>query len=340
MTAAKPRIVLVPHFRRMEEIFDSATLGRLHDVAEVVWGRNEPMPQHEFAEALQVADGVVFGTWNYGSDAVAAAGQNLKWIHEVAGSHHHPDLDYATCFERGILVGSCAPAFGPAVAEMAMALTLAAARLVPEGDAAFKAGREQWLHAGTEGAVTLFGKTIGFVGAGGLSRSLQALLGPFDVELLAYDPWLSPGELEKRGIGAAHLEDLFDRSEVVFVLAVPSPENRGLVSRALMERLGPSDILAVISRAHLVDFDALTQLLHQRAFRAVIDVFPQEPMPADHPIRTAPGVVLSAHRAGAIPEALEEIGRMVVDDLADLAAGREPARMQYATPGMIERLLA
>jgi phosphoglycerate dehydrogenase-like enzyme len=71
---------------------------------------------------------------------------------------------------------------------MALALSLAAARLVTEGDADLRAGTEQWLHDGNEGAVTLFDKTVGFVGAGGLSVHLQRLLDPFGVRILAHDP--------------------------------------------------------------------------------------------------------------------------------------------------------
>jgi phosphoglycerate dehydrogenase-like enzyme len=67
-------------------------------------------------------------------------------------------------------------------------------------------------------------------------------------------------------------------------------------------------------------------------------VFPTEPFDPNHGIRGAKGAVLSAHRAGAIPEALLEIGRMVVDDLEALLAGRTPTRMQYATPQLIARL--
>ena len=74
----------------------------------------------------------------------------------------------------------------------------------------------------------------------------------------------------------------------------------------------PGAVLALISRSHLVDFDALTELVTAGRFKAVIDVFPQEPLPADHPIRRAPGVVLSAHRAGSVARDLRLIGRMVV----------------------------
>lgn len=334
----KPRVIVAPDFRSMDEIFDAPTLDRLHDLVDVVWGRDGPMPQAEFGAAMREATAVVFGTWHYGRDAIAAAGPMLRHVFEVSGSHHHPDLNYPVCLERGISVGGCAHAFGPAVAEMALALSLAAARLVTEGDADFRAGRERWLHDGTVGAVSLFGKTVGFVGAGGLSSSLQELLQPFRVRLVAYDPWLDEEVLRRRGIEAVDLPTLFAESDLVYVLAVPSPDNYELVSRELMSLLRPNAILAVMSRAHLVDFEAMTDLVLEGRFRVAVDVFPSEPFDSNHRIRNARGAVLSAHRAGAIPEALREIGRMVVDDLEAVLAGRQPTRMQYATPEMVRSL--
>jgi phosphoglycerate dehydrogenase-like enzyme len=168
-----------------------------------------------------------------------------------------------------------------------------------------------------------------------LSRNLQRLLDPFAVRFIAHDPWLAAGDLRDRGIEPVDLPTLFSASDLVYVLAVPTPDNHQLVSRELMELLHPGSILAVMSRAHLVDFEALTDLVLADRFRAAIDVFPTEPFDAHHRIRRARSAVLSAHRAGAIPEALLEIGRMVVDDLESLLAGREPVRMQYATPEMV-----
>jgi phosphoglycerate dehydrogenase-like enzyme len=331
-------VIVAPDFRRMDEIFDPPTLDRLHAVADVRWGRDGPMPQADFEAALRDATAVVFGTWHYGRAAIPDAGPSLRHVLEVAGGHEHPEVNYRACLERGLTLGSCAPAFGPAVAEMALAMSLAAARLVTEGDAAFRRGDERWLHAGNIGAWSFRGRTFGFLGAGGLSRALQALLEPFDARILAHDPWVEPDELRQRSIEPVDLEALFIRSDVVYVLAVPTPDNHHLVSRRLMELLEPGNVLAVISRAHLVDFDAMTDLVLERRFRAAIDVFPEEPLDRAHPIRRAPAAVLSAHRAGAIPEALLSIGRMVVDDLEALLEGREPTRMQYATPETIRHL--
>jgi len=96
-------------------------------------------------------------------------------------------------------------------------------------------------------------------------------------------------------------------------------------------------VLVLISRAHVVDFDALTELVLAGRFKAAIDVFPIEPFPADHPIRRAPGAVLSAHRAGSVKEGLWEIGRMVVDDLEVIARGLPPQRLQVAQPELVNR---
>jgi phosphoglycerate dehydrogenase-like enzyme len=104
-----------------------------------------------------------------------------------------------------------------------------------------------------------------------------------------------------------------------------------MISGELMGRLRPSDVLVLISRAHVVDFEAMTDLLIEERFSAGIDVFPAEPLAPDHPIRSAGNAVLTAHLAGALPEALLEIGRMVVDDLEAIFNDHPPARMQYAT---------
>ena len=84
------------------------------------------------------------------------------------------------------------------------------------------------------------------------------------------------------------------------------------------------------SRAAVVDFDALIDLAASGRLRVATDVFPEEPVPPDHRVRKAPGMLLSAHRAGGIPEAFARIGEMVVDDLALILRGLPPVRLQPA----------
>lgn len=334
MIPDKPRVVVDPHFRRMDEIFSPADLVRLHAAVEVVWGRDEPMPLEEAQEALSTAVAVICSTWRYSMDLAHAPA--LRAIIDVAGAFPRT-LDYAACFARGVRVLTAAPAFGPQVAEMALGLALAASRDIVGGDRAMRAGTERYLHAGNAGSFLLYGKQVGFIGYGSLARSLHPLLVPFGCRILAFDPWLADSYLRRQGVEPVPLEHLLADSRVIFVLAAPTVENRALLSRELLELIAPGAVVVLISRAHVVDFDALTELVRAGRFKAAIDVFPTEPLAGDHPIRQATGAVLSAHRAGSVQEGLWEIGAMVVDDLEAMARGLPPQRLQVAQPEVIAR---
>jgi len=332
----KRKIILDPYGRTLAEIFDPADLQRLYAMADVVWGRDEPMPADAFAQAQADAYAIVTGRWRYGS---VAEMPHLRAILEVGGRHPSPQaLDYKRCFAQGIRVLSCAPAFGPMVAEMALGMVLAAAREIVAGHMAFTTGEEKWLHAGNVNTFTLYNQTVGLIGYGSLARCLRPLLAPFHCKIQVYDPWLPTTYLVNQAVAPVSLETLLETSKVIFVLAIPSAENKALLGREELSRIQPDAVFALISRSHLVDFDALTELVTAGRFKAVIDVFPQEPLPLDHPIRKAPGVVLSAHRAGSVVQDLRNIGRMVVNDLEALLAGLPPLEMQVAQPEIVFRL--
>lgn len=330
---AKPKVLVDPHFRRMDEIFSPVDRERLDRTVDVLWGRDEPMPAEAARAVLSEARAVICSGWRYGP---VPAG--LRAIIDVSGAFPG-GLDYDACFAQGVRVLSAAPAFGPQVAEMALGLALAVGREIVDGDAAMRAGTEQWLHAGNAGTFQLFDQPVGMIGYGSIARSLRTLLAPFRCKLSVYDPWLSDGYLRSQDVEPVDLPQLLQNSRVIFVLASPTMENGALLSREMLEQIRAGSTMILISRAHVVDFDALTELLLARRFRAGIDVFPTEPLPADHPIRSAPGTVLSAHRAGSVREGLWDIGRMVVDDLEAIARDLPPQRLQQAQPELINRLV-
>jgi phosphoglycerate dehydrogenase-like enzyme len=106
----------------------------------------------------------------------------------------------------------------------------------------------------------------------------------------------------------------------------------------MLNLIAPDAVLVLMSRAHVVDFDALTDMLYAGRFRAAIDVFPEEPVPAGHPIRHAPNVILSAHRAGSVAGELRAIGHLVANDLEAMLSGLPPQQMQVAQPELVRRL--
>ena len=269
-STGRPRVVVDPHGRRLSEIFSPGDLARLHDIAEVVWGQDEPMPVDAARDAMSDAVAIVTAGWRYGP--IPASASKLRAIIDVSGGLP-ASLDYADCFARGIHALTAAPGFARQVAEMALGMALASCRSIVAGDRAMRAGQEKWMHAGNEDTFMLFDQPVGFIGFGGIARALQPLLAPFHCPISAFDPWLGDGYLRSQGVTPVSLEHLVESSRVVFVLAAPTPSNQALLDRAVLERFQPGAVLVLVSRAHVVDFDAMTELVGQGRLRAVPGVW-------------------------------------------------------------------
>ena len=333
----KEKVILDPYFRKMANIFTPEDRQRLYTAADVVWGKDEVMPEEEIEKVRGEAVALITGYWRHGD---VARFPNLHAILEVGGGFPPlTSLDYPACFARGIRVLSCAPAFGPAVAEMGLGLALASARQIAWTDQAFRGSEPHWSHTAFETEIgepfTLYGKPVGFIGFGSLARALKPLLEPFGCPIQAYDPWLTDIYLHRQGVTPVGLDALLSSSRVIFVLALPTASNKGMLSREKLGLIRPDAVFVLLSRSHLVDFDALTEMVLAGRFRAAIDVFPEEPLPRDHPIRQARHAVLTSHRAGAIGEGLLNIGRMVADDIEAICRGLVPQALQAAQPEFI-----
>lgn len=325
----KPTVIVDPHFRTMGEVFSPADRQRLDDLAHVVWGQDEPMPMEVFLEALPEADAIICADWRYGD--VLPQAKKLRAIFVISGAFPLA-LDYEYCYQNFIRVLSVAPAFARQVAEMCLGLALASARDIPFGDRAMRAGNEAYLHEGNVGTFMLFDQPVGIIGYGNIARELHKLLLPFNAHISVYDPWQSAGYLKRQGVVSKSLDALMSENQVVFVLAAPTKDNQAMLSREYLALLPTGAVLVLASRAHVVDFDAMTEMVLAGQFKVATDVFPTEPLTADHPIRRADHAVLSAHRAGSVQEGLWEIGEMVLDDLAVVLKGLPPRRLQNAEP--------
>jgi phosphoglycerate dehydrogenase-like enzyme len=331
------KVLLDPSFRLTETIFDDDDLQRIHAVADVVWGRDEPIDEDQLAAVAPELEIIVTGAWRHGHPSRFP---KLRAILEVGG-HLPPqeDLDYDYCFSHGIRVLGSAPAFGPAVAELGLGLALASARQIGWTDRAFRTGEPNWSHTAFATEIgdtfTLYGKQVGLIGFGGLAQSLRPLLAPFGCHIGVYDPWITDTFLRRQGVEPLDLDTLLATSRVIFVLATPTSSNRALITAEKLDLIASDAVLVLLSRAHVIDFDALTDRLLAGRFRAAIDVYPQEPIDQDHPIRQAEHAVLSSHRAGANTEALRSVGQLVADDLEALCTGRAPRMMQVAQPEFV-----
>jgi phosphoglycerate dehydrogenase-like enzyme len=184
----------------------------------------------------------------------------------------------------------------------------------------------------------LSGKTLGLLGCGSLGKALLPLLRPFQGDIIVHDPWLHDSTLREMQVEPVGLQELFSRSNVVFILAAATSENQGAIGKAQFSVMQKGSMVILASRAGVVRFDDLLDAAQGGHLRVAIDVFPHEPIPADHRARHTPNTLLSAHRAGNIPEVWYGMGERLVDDLELILKGLPPQRCQSANFETVNKL--
>lgn len=333
MDANQGTILLDPHPRRIDRIFDQPTKRRLERLGRVLWHDGSPAPDEHLDRHLPEAIALI-GQSRLDRARLDRA-PHLRAVFNVE-SNFLPNVDYAECHRRGIPVLSTAPVYARPVAEMALGMAISLARRMHEADAALRAGRE--FKGDNHDSFLLHGKPIALVGLGNLGRALLPLLRPFTREILVCDPWIHPAVLRELEVQPATLDECFARARVVFLLAAITTENAGLIGAPHFARLQPGSVVILASRAEIVDFPALLAAARRGHIRAGIDVWPEEPIPPDEPGRATPNTLLQAHRAGSVPEIQPLIGEFVVDDLECILRGLPPQRCQRAQLETVGRL--
>jgi phosphoglycerate dehydrogenase-like enzyme len=333
---AAPKILLDPHPRRVDSIFDSETKKRLESLGCVIWHDGSPATAEHIDRYLPETVAIIGQTPL--DRARLERAPRLKAIFNVE-SNFLPNVDYAECHRRGIPVLSTAPVFARPVAEMALGMAISLARRMHEADAAIRAGCETLYGEGdNQDSILLHDRAMAIIGCGNVGRALLPLLRPFSSKLLVCDPWLDPEVLRDMDVIPATLEECFQRAAVVFLMAAVTTENAGKIGRAHFDLMRPGGIVILASRAGIVNFDELLDAAASGRIRAGIDVWPDEPIPKDHRARKTPNTILQAHRAGNIPEIWPLMGQLVVGDLEDILRGVSPRRCQKANLETVAKL--
>jgi phosphoglycerate dehydrogenase-like enzyme len=326
-------ILLDPHPRRIERIFDEPTKRRLERLGRVLWHDGSPAAADHIDRHLPQAIALI------GQSPLDKArldrAPHLRAVFNVE-SNFLPNLDYAECHRRGIPVLSTAPVYARPVAEMVLGMAIALARRIHEADAALRVGRE--FKGDNHDSFLLHGKPLALVGFGNLGRALLPLLRPFSREILVHDPWVHPAVLRELDVQPAALDECFARARVVFLLAANTSENTGRIGQRHFASMQPGSVVILASRAELVNFPELLAAAASGHIRAGIDVWPEEPIPPGEPGRSTPNTLLQAHRAGSVPEIQTLIGQIVVDDLESILAGLPPQRCQRAVLETVSKL--
>ena len=207
-------------------------------------------------------------------------------------------LGYASCVDveaatrQGIVVTNTPDYGATSVAEHALGLVLALTRHIAASSASLRAGR--WEPGRFQG-MELRGKTLGVVGLGGIGREMARLGAGIGMEVIGWTRRATP-DRAVHGLRLVPLETLMAAADVVSLHLVLEPGTRGLVSRALLQRMRPTAYFVNTARAGIVDNAALLDLIRAgRIAGAAFDVFDEEPLPPDDPWRDLPTILVTPH---------------------------------------------
>jgi D-3-phosphoglycerate dehydrogenase len=214
--------------------------------------------------------------------------------------HRAGTIDMAYMQQRGIVV--CTTDGGPggeSTAELALALMLAAARKIPQGDAAVRNGRFQ---AATPTGFVLAGKTLGLLGLGRIGSNMARYGNALGMTVLAWSQNLTEARAQEAGARLVSKDALLTQADVVSLHLVLSPRTRGVIGAADIARMKRGAILINTSRAPLVDAQALLAAAREGRIIAALDVYEREPLPADDPLIACPNTVLTPHLGYSVME--------------------------------------
>jgi phosphoglycerate dehydrogenase-like enzyme len=209
-----------------------------------------------------------------------------------------------------------------ATLQLTWALLLAVSRHVVEEDRALRTGA--WQHTlGPE----LDGRTLGLVGLGRLGRAMVPVARAFGMQVIAWSQNLTNEHAEEAGVARVEKRELFERADFVSVHYKLSERSVGLVGAEELRAMKPSAFLINTSRGPIVDSIALLEVLEGGLIAgAALDVYDEEPLPVDHPLRSAPRTVLTPHIGYVATGTYERWWAQIVEDVEAFLA-REPVRV-------------
>lgn len=267
-----------------------------------------PQTDEQWIERIALADGILLG-WGMPSAALTAA-PKLRVISFLGtGVNDHVDLELAR--ERGIVVTNVAGYGDDAVAEHALALLLASVRDIPRLDRSMRAG--VWVPRSTW---QLRGRRLGVVGLGGIGQRMAELGAAIGMEVVGWNRSAETGKTEHNGITLMPLEELMATSDAVSLHLPLTPGTTGLIDDRLLQRMKPDSVLVNTARGAVVDEAALLRVLNAGHIRAAaLDVFHEEPLAADNPLRRHERTVLTPHVGFNTEDAARQLFVLAVENL-------------------------
>jgi D-3-phosphoglycerate dehydrogenase / 2-oxoglutarate reductase len=276
----------------------------------------EGLSPEELLGAIVGAQALIIRSSTQVTAEVLAAGTTLQVVGRAGVGLDNVDVTAATA--RGVMVVNAPTSNILSVAEQAMALLLAQARNIPQAHASLVAGR--WERSKWEG-VELHGKVLGVVGLGRAGSLVAQRAHAFGMELIGFDPFVSPERARAMGVRLVTIEELVGEADFVSIHTPKTPETIGLFGRDLLAKAKPGIRIINTARGGIVDEEALAEAIRDGIVAgAGLDVFAKEPC-TDSPLFELPGVVVSPHLGASTEEAQDKAGVTIAEQVLLSLAG-------------------
>jgi D-3-phosphoglycerate dehydrogenase len=255
------------------------------------------------AQAISGMDAVIVRSSTTITRESLALADALRVIGRAGVGVDNIDVEAAT--ERGIAVLNAPSGNTISAAELAFALLLSVARRVAAADRSMKSG--EWDRKSFTG-MELYGKTLGLIGAGRIGGEVAKRARAFGMNVLAFDPFLNAERAQAIGVELDTLDGVLSRADVISLHTPLTEQTAGMIGDAELARLKKGAIVINAARGGVAAEDALHRALESGHLGgAALDVYTEEPLPAEHPIRQMKNVVLTPHLGASTAEAQRNV---------------------------------
>lgn len=275
----------------------------------------KPLPEAELIPLVADVGALVVRSETKVKAKVIEAAKQLKVVGRAGVGVDNVDIEAAT--KHGVVVMNTPGGNTVTTAELSFAMLMSLARKVPQAHASMVAGKWDRKELGKVG-VELMGKTLGILGMGRIGTEVAKRAIAFGMKVVAYDPYLT--EERAKAIGAEFAADLDAVYRVADFITVHMPvtkETKEMLNAAAFAKMKPGVKIVNCARGEIVhEADLLAALESNKVAGAALDVFSVEPLPADHPFRKQPNLILTPHLGASTEEAQEKCGIEVAEVIA------------------------
>ncbi len=294
-------------------------LKRLEQAGDVTFDLITGLDKVELMTIIPEYDALIVRSGTQVDADILHAGKKLVVVGRAGLGVDNIDISAATM--AGIIVMNTPGANSLATAEQTMALMLAVSRHTAPAHASLKTG--EWKRSTFVGN-ELYGKVLGIIGFGRIGRLVAERSRAFGMEILAYDPYVSEEVARDTGVTLVDLEDLLPEADYISLHTAYLPETDSIINAATISQMKDGVTIINVARGKLIDDDAMAGALRTGKVKAAaIDVYRQEPPPADNPLLGLDNVLHTPHLGASTSEAQHMVATQIVDQVLAALRGTD-----------------